>query len=105
MKLLIAFVHQFDVDKVSEGLLAGGHRFTRLPSVGGFLGEASATFVMAVEDDRLDEVLSAFERSSEARDVEIPLNLHGRLEDWKAATVRFAGATILIGELERVVKT
>ena len=105
MKLLIAFVHIFDVDKVSEDLRAGGHRFTRLPSIGGFLGEDSATFVLAVEDERVDDVLTAFERSAEARDVEIPLSVLGRLEDWNAATVRHGGATILIADLERVVHT
>jgi len=105
MKLLIAFVHVFDVEAVSEDLRGGGHRFTRIPSIGGFLGEDSATFVLAVEDDRVADVLTAFERSSEARDVEIPLHLQGRLEDWKASTVRHGGATVLIGELERVVQT
>ncbi len=105
MKLLIAFVHASDVGPVSEALRTSGHRFTRLPSVGGFIGEESATFVLAVEDDHVDDVVRAFERSAEAREVEVPLDLRGRLEDWRAATVRHGGATVLIGGLERVVRT
>ena len=50
MKLLIAFVHAQDIGPVSDDLRAGGYRFTRIPSIGGFLEEASATFVLAVED-------------------------------------------------------
>jgi uncharacterized protein YaaQ len=105
MKLLIAFVHASDVVPVSEDLRAGGRRFTRIPSIGGFLEEDSATFVLAVEDADVDGVLGSFERSSKAREVEVPLVLQERLEDWRARTVRHGGATILIADLERVVHT
>lgn len=102
MKLLTAFVQDIDVIAVSEDLRSHGHRFTRIPSIGGFLDEPNATFVLAVDDDDLDDVLASFERSSKARDVELPLSLRERLEDWRAASVRHGGATILITELARI---
>lgn len=105
MKLLIAFVHAEDVGPVSEDLRAGGHRFTRIPSIGGFLEEASATFVLAVEDTTVGAVLGSFERSSKVREVEVPLVLQERLEDWRARTVRHGGATVLVADLERIVHT
>lgn len=102
MKLLTAFVQQVDAAAVSDDLRSHGHRFTRIPSIGGFLEEPNTTFVLAVEDDQLDDVLASFERSSEARDVDLPVSLRERLEDWRARTVRHGGATILIAELERI---
>ena len=105
MKLLIAFVQEADVTPVSEDLRAHGHRFTRIPSSGGFLEESNATFVLAVADDQVTNVLGAFERSAHARDVDLPLSLRDRLEDWRASTVRHGGATILITDLERVHQT
>ncbi len=105
MKLLIAFVHAEDIGPVSDDLRAGGYRFTRIPSIGGFLDEASATFVLAVEDLGVEDVLRSFERSSQVREVEVPLVLQERLEDWRARTVRHGGATVLIADLERIVQT
>jgi len=105
MKLLTAFVQDIDAVAVSEDLRLHGHRFTRIPSIGGYLEEPNATFVLAVEDDQLGDVLASFERSSHARDVEMPVSLRERLEDWRARTVRHGGATILISDLEQIHKT
>ena len=58
--------------------------------------------VLAVEETQLDDVLASFERSSQARDLEMPVSLRERLEDWRARTVRHGGATILITDLERI---
>ncbi|MEO8208535.1 MAG: cyclic-di-AMP receptor [Chloroflexota bacterium] len=105
MKLLVAFVQEADAVAVSEDLRTNGHRFTRIPSVGGFLEEANSTFVLAVADEHMDDVLASFERSSQAREVEMPVSLRERLEDWRARTVRHGGATILITDLERIHQT
>lgn len=105
MKLLTVFVQDIDAVAVSEDLRSHGHRFTRIPSVGGYLEEPNVTFLLAVEEDQLDDVLASFERSSQARDVELPISLRERLEDWRARTVHHGGATILISELERMHQT
>lgn len=102
MKLLTAFVQDVDARAVSEDLREHGHRFTRISSVGGYLEEPNVTFVLAVEEEQLDDVLASFERSSQARDVEMPVSLRERLEDWRARTVHHGGATILITDLERI---
>ncbi|MES2210219.1 MAG: cyclic-di-AMP receptor [Chloroflexota bacterium] len=102
MKLLIAFVQDLDAVAVSDDLRSHGHRFTRIPSVGGFLEESNVTFVLAVEDGQLADVIASFERSSHARDVDPPVSLRERLEDWRARTVRHGGATILISDLEQI---
>ena len=103
-KLLVAFVHQDDAPAVAEALRAAGYRFTHLPSVGGFLGSDNATIVMGVEDPDEPEVVALFERVCHGREVAVPLVLLDRLTDWQAETVTHGGATILVADLERIVK-
>jgi uncharacterized protein YaaQ len=105
MKLLVAFVQDADAVPVAEDLRANGHRFTRIPSIGGFLDDANHTFILAVEDEQIADVLASFERSSQAREVDLPVSLRERLEDWRARTVRHGGATILVTDLERIHRT
>jgi uncharacterized protein YaaQ len=103
-KLLLAVVHQADSEPVADALRAGHYRFTRIPTVGGFLGESNATFALAVEDDAVEDVLGVFEAAAHSREVEVPLVLLDRLRDWQDATVSHAGATVLIADLERIVR-
>jgi uncharacterized protein YaaQ len=103
-KLMIAFVHNDDAEAVSEALRSAGHRFTLLPSVGGFLGTDNATFVFGVDDDAEQPVIDVFERVCHGRNVAVPLVLLDRLADWKARTVTHGGATILVADLERIVR-
>lgn len=105
MKLLIGIVHADDAAGVGSELRVNSHRFTQLPSVGGFLGEANATFLLAVENARVDDVIACFERSAHSRDVDLPPVLLERLADWRARTVRHGGATILVADLERLHQT
>ena len=103
-KLLIAFVHHDDAAAAAEALRAGGHRFTQLPSVGGFLGVDNATFVFGVEDEAEPRIIGIFEDVCHARDIELPLVLTERLKDWQARTVSHGGATVLVADLERIVR-
>lgn len=103
-KLLIAFVHQADADLVADGLRAGGHRFTIVPTIGGFLGESNATFVLAVEEATLPAIEAVFEDAAHGRELDIPLVLLERLQDWQARTVSHGGATILVADLERIIR-
>lgn len=103
-KLLVAVVHADDAAAAADALRRAGHRFTRLPSVGGFLDEANATFFLATDDDRVDAVLACLAEVCRPRQVEVPLVLLERLADWKARTVAHGGATVLVVDLERIVR-
>jgi uncharacterized protein YaaQ len=105
VKLLIAVVHADDAASVGDDLRSNGYRFTRMASVGGYLEEANATFLLAVEDGRVDDAIACFERSAHARDMDLPPVLLERLDDWRARTVRHRGATVLIMDLERLHQT
>lgn len=103
-KLLIAFVHPDDAEPVAAAMRQAGHRFTHLPSVGGFLGSDNATFVFGVEDEAEAEIVEIFEDVCHARDVELPLVLTERLVDWQARTVSYGSATILVADLARIIR-
>jgi uncharacterized protein YaaQ len=103
-KLLIAFVHQDDAEPVAEALRGGGHRFTLMPSIGGFLGSTNATFVFGVDDAAEAPIIGIFEEVCRHRDVEVPLVLTERLSDWKARTVAHGGATLLVADLTKIVR-
>ncbi len=103
-KLLIAFVHHDDAEPVAEALRAAGIRFTLMPSIGGFLGSDNATFVFGVDDALEQPIIEILEKVCHHRDVEVPLVMTERLADWKAATVAHGGATLLIADLERIVR-
>jgi uncharacterized protein YaaQ len=99
MKVVIAVAQEADVPSISEDLRAHEHRFTRIPSFGGFLEEENTTFLLAVEDEQVAGVVECFERSAHARDVDLPPVLLERLADWRARTVHHGGATILVMDL------
>jgi uncharacterized protein YaaQ len=103
-KLLVAIVHHDDAEAVADGLRQARIRFTRIPSFGGFLGEPNETYLMAVADDEVEHALTTLEGVSHPREVEVPLVLLDRLADWKAQTVAHGGATVLIVDLERIVR-
>jgi uncharacterized protein YaaQ len=104
-KLVISVVQVADGPRVAAELRGAGLRFTRLPSFGGFLDEPNQTFLVAVDEDAVEAVLDVLNRSTEARDVEVPIVLFERLADWQARTVRHGGATSLVADLERIVRS
>jgi uncharacterized protein YaaQ len=104
MKLLVAIVQVDDADRVAEALRHEGHRFTRLTSTGGFLETPNTTLVLAVKDETLPDVVDLFRANCAARDVELPLVLTERLRDWRERVVSYAGATILVLDLEDLIR-
>jgi len=103
-KLLIAIVHEDDIDSATDALRDHGIRFTRIPTIGGFLGEPNETFLMAVEEDAVDRVLQELDKACSSRELEVPLVLLDRLHEWRAATVAHGGVTVFVADLERIVK-
>jgi len=104
MKLLVAIVQDDDAARVAEALRHDGHRFTRLASTGGFLETPNTTLVLAVKDEVLPDVVELFRANCAGREVELPLVLTERLRDWQERVVNYAGATILVVDLEDLIR-
>ncbi len=57
MKLIIAILRDEDSDAVSHSLVTHGFRVTKTASTGGFLRRGSTTFMIGVEDEKVDEAV------------------------------------------------
>lgn len=104
MKLLIAIVHPLDADRAAERLRAEGHRFTRIGSTGGYLETPNVTLMLAVEDALVATVVDVLHDTCRGREVEVPLVLTERLHDWQTGLVPYAGATILVLDVQEMLR-
>jgi uncharacterized protein YaaQ len=58
-KLILAIIFNADaVDPLSQALLAGEYSVTKISSMGGFLRRQNTTFVIGVEEPRLEGAMS-----------------------------------------------
>lgn len=67
MKLLIAIVQDKDSDKLSNQFIEHNIRATKLASSGSFLRSGNSTFLIGIDDRRVDEVLEVIKRVSKKR--------------------------------------
>lgn len=104
MKQLVIIVQTDDAEPACAALRDAGYRFTRLASTGGYLGTPNLTLIMAVEDERVEGVMSILRETCRNRDVEVPLVLSGRLRDWQDAVVNYAGAMVIVTDAVEVIR-
>ena len=68
MKLIFAIVNDDDDSKkVSSELSKSGFKVTKLNSTGGFLRTGNTTFLIGVEDNKVDEVIEIIKKNSKSR--------------------------------------
>ncbi|MCR8646028.1 cyclic-di-AMP receptor, partial [Paenibacillus sp. N1-5-1-14] len=68
MKLLVAVVQDKDSNRLSNALIKAGIRATKLASTGGFLRAGNTTFMVGVEDERVQEVFKIIQTNCKVRD-------------------------------------
>lgn len=103
MKLMFAVVNKDDNHAVSSAITKAGFRATKLSSTGGFLSSGSTTFMIACEDDRVDDIIEVIRKHSRQRKQIVPteMTLGTPLYDNGPVEVSVGGATIFITNLER----
>lgn len=69
LKLIVAIVQNADRNNLADALLQEKIRHTRLNTVGGFLSQGNSTFVIGVEEGRLDETLALIHSHCHEREV------------------------------------
>ena len=77
MKLVLAIVNKDDSSTVSTALTKEGFSVTKLATTGGFLMAGNTTFLVGVDDERVDQVLSTIEKHSKKRTQMIPSTSYG----------------------------
>jgi uncharacterized protein YaaQ len=74
MNLVLSIVRNEDADRVVGGLLATGHRVTRINTAGAFLRRRNVTLLVGVEEADLDEVLQIIEANCRRREEASPVS-------------------------------
>lgn len=67
MKMVIAIVQDKDSNILSNAFIESNIRATKLSSTGGFLRSGNTTFLVGIEDERVEDVLSIIKKTSHSR--------------------------------------
>lgn len=104
MKLIMAVIQDKDSAILSDELVEANIRATKLPSTGGFLRSGNTTFMIGVEDERVEEVLAIIKANCESREqfMAAPVSIDATLESTIAypMEVLVGGATVFVLPIE-----
>jgi uncharacterized protein YaaQ len=67
MKMILAIVNNDDSAAVSSELTKAGFSVTKLATTGGFLLAGNTTFLIGIEDEKVDEVIDIIHKKSRQR--------------------------------------
>lgn len=100
MKLIMAIVQDKDSNLLSSEFIDANIRATKLSSTGGFLKSGNTTFIIGVEDERVEEVLQIIKESAQTRRqfMTPPVNLDATSDSAMAypVEVQVGGATVFV---------
>lgn len=104
MKLMIAIVQDKDSHLLSDEFAQANVRATRLSTTGGFLRAGNTTFLVGIEDERVEEVLDIIRENCESREqlTTPPIHLDSALDAGMSMPVpiRVGGATVFVLPVE-----
>ncbi|MFD1427986.1 uncharacterized protein YaaQ [Kroppenstedtia sanguinis] len=105
MRMVIAVVQDQDSNRLSDALVKNNIRATKLASTGGFLKSGNTTFLIGIEDDRVDGVLQIIkENCSSRKQLMSPISSIGGNPDSYVpypVEVEVGGATVFILPVDR----
>lgn len=106
MKLIFAVVNNDDSHAVSTELIKNGIPTTKLASTGGFLMAGNTTFLICVEEDKVEETIEIIKGCSRRRKQFVPAMPAGRSEavGGYPVEVSVGGATVFVTDIERFEK-
>ncbi len=108
MKLIVAIVQDEDSKRLNEEFTKNGVRATRLSSTGGFMRAGNSTFLVGIEDAKVDAALDIIKKVGSTRiqsimappsyDFDFEMNLNYPID------VEVGGATVFILDVEQFKK-
>lgn len=75
MKFLVVFIHDDDATATARALVREDFRFTRVASTSGLLEKSTDTFLLGVEEERVEECIEVFRANCHERQVAAPGSL------------------------------
>ena len=104
MKLITAIVNKDDSVAVQTGLTSNGFQVTRLATTGGFLQAGNVTFMIAVDDAKVDEAISIIAEQSKQQLVPATTTYGMGVSNAYPLEVTVGGATVFVQNIERFEK-
>jgi uncharacterized protein YaaQ len=108
MKLILAVVQDKDSNSLSNALVENNYRATKLASTGGFLKAGNTTFMIGVENDKVDDVLDIIKENCKHREQLVaPVSPMGGNADSYVpypVEVEVGGATVFVVPVEQFVQ-
>lgn len=105
MKMVMAIVSGDDSSAVSAALTKANYSVTKLATTGGFLMSGNTTFLIGVDDEKVDEVIKIIGKHSKKRKQMIPSTSSGiGMYSAFPVEVTIGGATVFVMNVERFEK-
>lgn len=106
MKLIIAIVNKDDANKVQKSLVENRFFATRLNTAGTFLRSGNATFLIGVNDEKVQDALDVLEKHSRKRTKLVPNTIVNEFGSFSSLPleVEVGGATVFILDVDQFLK-
>ena len=106
MKMVIAVVNSDDSNAVMRALTKNGYSATKLATTGGFLMMGNTTFLIGIDEEKVDDVISLISSHSKKRKQVMPAaTSYGvGMYDPLPIEVTVGGASIFVMDFERFEK-
>jgi uncharacterized protein YaaQ len=105
MKLIFAIVNNDDASVVSSALTKSGYGVTKLATTGGFLKAGNTTFLIGIDNDKVERVLEIIRKYSSKRTQALP-DMASYTGEFSPSPIQVTvgGATIFVTDVERFEK-
>ena len=104
IKLIVAIVHQENIDRLATALAAQKLQLTTISTTGGFLKQGNATVLIGVEETRLHDVLSIIKENCEKHKERITaptlFEMDNAVTQSQAIEVEVGGAVVFVLDVD-----
>lgn len=104
MKMIIAIIQDKDSNRLANEFIDANIRATKLSSTGGFLKAGNSTFIIGIEDERVEETLTLIKKTCQAHKeyistpVTLDISLDGQVP--YPVEIEVGGATVFVLPVE-----
>lgn len=103
MKMIFAVVNGDDSNRVMRALTKNGFTATKLATTGGFLMTGNTTFLIGVDDEKVDAAIEVIAQNSKKRKQAMPVATDYGV-GIMPVEITVGGATIFVMDIERFEK-
>lgn len=107
MKLVIAIVNKDDSGKLTANLNNAGFMSTKLSTTGSFLKAGNVTFLIGVEDEKVDDCLDVMRDCCSKRTQMVSTGAGSHMDQFFTSLpveITVGGATVFVVDIDKFVK-